>query len=585
MKSPLLYQLILLLLFSSFSATGQAQLLKGIILNKNTATAISDVLLRTSSDSTSSHSDGQFLIKTRPEDTVLQIIHPLYKSLHLHIPSRQEFLTLFLQPDQGSAPDTVSNSYQSRNLTSSFFSNAIKAYKEETYKKKEEHRFIETLKIPYSAFTLNSSQASYNNLRRFMNQNKKVPPSSVRIGELLNHFSFHDSLPAIYPGRPLDAYADLATCPWHPGHWLMRVAVQSEKKPDSLSRPENMVLLIDISGSMSQPDRLPLLKIAFNQLVEQLTRKDTLAIVAYTEKARLVLSPTPGTEKQKIREVINHLQAGGTTAGSRGIEKAFKIAKEHYIPNGNNRVILATDGDFNVGKTSDREMESMITRYRKWGISITCIGVGSGNYKDSKLETLAHWGQGTFAYLDNKEAAFRLFGKNYDQKKFITARDAILKTIFNPNRIKAFRLIGYDSGGNKTLSYFTDHFLIPGKEVHASERMTAYYELIPRNDQALQDSLLCTFILQYKGLKDQNKYIQIYPVRKKVSAFKNKNADWRFGASVALFGMLLQQSKYVGQGNFALSKKIARRAKESIIPAVYEDYLKMLRQAKKQHKR
>jgi Ca-activated chloride channel family protein len=293
--------------------------------------------------------------------------------------------------------------------------------------------------------------------------------------------------------------------------------------------------------------------------------------------------------------VINNLNAGGSTAGGTGIETAFKLAKQHFIPKGINRVIIATDGDFNVGKSSDLDMRRLISHYHGWGIYLTCIGVGTGNYKDSKLETLARWGQGNFAYLDNEMEAKRIFSSTYEATMVPLALNARLKVIFNPNIVQSYRLIGYEKrmDGLKNDSLLKE----PGGEIGSGQRILACYELIPSSGfyekgktrfghkkwiVSKEGASLATVILQYQSIEDTAETVAIKKIPLQVMPFEETTDSWQFGASVTLFGMLLRHSEHVGEGNFDMAEKMARRAKNAVSKDDYKDYIKLVKKAAQQ---
>ncbi len=575
---------MLILIFFSIRANAQQHWLKGILLDKNTGESVAGATILSQVDTVVSKANGRFTVGTKGEKVHLKVMHAAYKTTELAPHSGWDFLPFFISPGPAALSEEKDTLTERQfHLDSGFIDGAIQAYRNETYKKEKENPFIATDQYPYTAFTLSSGYAAYNNVRRFLAKGKKVPVAAVRIGEMLNYFSLDDSLPVKYHGQPLKAYADFSFCPWNNSHWLMRIAVQSEKNFDKSLRPWNIVLLIDVSGSMSSRDKLPLLQVAFKQLIAHLRPEDTLSIITYTGKTKVTLPPTSGSERLKMLEAIDQLHAGGTTAGSKGIKKAFELARKHFIAGGNNRVILSTDGDFNVGKSTDQEMKKLIMQYRDWHIGLTCIGVGSGNYKDSKLETLAEWGQGTFSYIDNKAEALRIFSKKEFKKIAVVAREVRLKILFDPGRIRAFRLLGYDSGGKNAKYAFTKKRKRLGGEIGADQRMTAYVELIPAKGQEniAENNPPVTLVLQYKSMPEQKNWLQVYQASGKVVPFASKSADWRFGASVVLFGMLLQHSEYKQAGTYKMAEHMGRKAKEAITGENYKNYRKLLKAGRK----
>ena len=314
---------------------------------------------------------------------------------------------------------------------------------QEYYPKIVENPFALAQKNPLSTFSIDVDRAAYSNVRRFINNGQLPPKDAVRIEELVNYFDYE--LPKVTSNHPVNVQTEYADCPWNNAHKLLRVSLNSKKLDIEKIPPSNFVFLIDVSGSMSYSNKLPLLKEAFELLVKQLGEEDKISIVVYAGAAGLVLEPTSGIDKKKILKAINNLNAGGSTAGGAGINLAYKIAQEQFIEGGNNRIILATDGDFNVGISSDSDMETLIEEKRKSGIFLTCLGFGMGNYKDSKLETLADKGNGNYAYVDNIGEAKKLFGAEFNATMFAVAKDVKLQLEFNPENVAAYRLIGYEN--------------------------------------------------------------------------------------------------------------------------------------------
>src|ERR1700761_4295622 len=313
----------------------------------------------------------------------------------------------------------------------------------ETYSSLVENNFIPALRFPETGFAVTIDKASYSNVRRFLNMGSTIPPDAVRIEELLNYFNFG------YSDPPADScfalHSMLSDCPWNPRDQLLFLQVCARKLDPARIVPANLVLLIDVSGSMDLPNKLPLLKSAFGLLINNLRAVDTVSIVTYGSSVAVALQPTSGGEKKKILEAIDDLAAGGATPGEAGIRAAFRVAKSQFIHGGNNRVILATDGDFNEGETSEEELEKLVTQYKDWGVYLTCLGVGMGNYKDSKLEALAKKGHGNFAYLDDGREAEKVLVREFTQTVYAVADDAYLNIVFNPALVKDYRLIGFDN--------------------------------------------------------------------------------------------------------------------------------------------
>lgn len=548
----------------------QSHRITGVVLDGNSVTLLQGVNVHEEANQQifTTDSTGFFEIKAPSSATKLIFQLPGYHSTLKTIPPGQSFSTVFLYKISDSEhkenlqqDSTITGGNAQGNFT---MPTEIHTHDDETYDEIRENPFKPAGHYPLSSFTLNANDAAYCNVRRFIMANQLPPKEAVRIEEMINYFPYD------YPvdtdaRRPMALHTEVATCPWHPGNRLMRISVQAGNLPSDTTLPNNIVLLIDVSGSMARSNKLPLLKKAFSVLVNQLDSLDRVSIVIYAGDVSVILPPTSCNEKSKILDVIHNLYAGGSTAGGAGIEKAFEFAKVNFIPNGNNRIIIATDGDFNVGKTSDEDMRRLVMKYHYWGIYLTCIGVGMGNYKDSKLETLAQWGQGNFAYIDDEEEAKRLFDReNYRKMLIPIAFGARIKTIFNPDLITSYRLIGYENntGGrhDTTSTYF------PGGEIGYGQSMTAFYELRPAANLPLSKDdhsgkILATVALQCQTIHGRTEQVTIKEVPDKVLEFKHAGSDLQFASAVTLFAMLLRQSVYADEGNYAMVEKIIRHLK------------------------
>ena len=347
----------------------------------------------------------------------------------------------------------------------------------EEYDRIYENPFLAVGQNPLSTFSIDVDTASYTNTRRFLSQNQLPPADAVRLEELINYFAYDYPQPT--GADPFSVTTELARAPWNPDHELLMVGIQGQDLATEELPPNNLVFLLDVSGSMNEPDKLPLLKNAMKLLVEQLDGEDRVSIVVYAGAAGLVLEPTPGDEADQILAAINALEAGGSTAGGEGIELAYDVAKESFLNNGNNRVILATDGDFNVGPSSDGELVRLIEDKRDDDIFLTVLGLGTGNYKDSKMEQLANKGNGNYAYLDSILEAKKALVTEMGGTLVTIAKDVKLQIEFNPGVVKAYRLLGYE---NRLLNAedFNDDQKDAG-ELGAGHSVTALYELIPAN--------------------------------------------------------------------------------------------------------
>ena len=415
----------------------------------------------------------------------------------------------------------------------------------ETYSSLLENEFIQAKRFPETGFAINTDKAAYSNMRRFINMGSTVPPDAVRIEEMLNYFNFG------YKDPPKDSVfcfdSHLTACPWNAENELFFLKVCARKVNLDNVPASNLVFLIDISGSMDMPNRLPLLKSAFKLMINNLRQKDTVSIVVYGSTVGVWLQPTCGTEKEKITKAVEELYPGGSTPGASGIQAAYALAKSQFIKGGNNRVILATDGDFNVGQANEDELENMITLHRQSGIYLTCLGVGMGNYKDSKLEILAKKGNGNFAYLDNEKEAEKVLVKEITQTLYSVADDAYLSVNFNPHLVKEYRLIGFD---NKLKAMADSLSELEGGEVGSGHTLMAVFEVTPTyaNISAAENpgrEPLGKAVVNYRHPKDSTKRISTYTIPFAFTEFNDMPACHRFAASVIEFGQLLRNSPYV----------------------------------------
>lgn len=448
----------------------------------------------------------------------------------------------------------------------------------ETYNSLLENDFVLTEKYPETGFAINTDKASYSNVRRFLNMNTTVPPDAVRTEELLNYFSFG------YLEPPRDSVfgfqSHISECPWNKANQLLALHISARKLDPEKIPPSNLVFLIDISGSMDMPNRLPLLKSAFTLLVNNLRDKDTISIVVYGSTIGVWMQPTSGKEKEKIRKSIEELYPGGSTPGESGIRTAYNLAKSQFIKDGNNRVILATDGDFNVGQTSDDELEKLITMHQQSGIYLTCLGVGMGNYKDSKLEVLAKKGNGNFAYLDNEAEAEKVLVKELTQTLYSVADNAFLNIEFNPNFVKQYRLIGFD---NKWKALVDSVSELDGGEVGSGHSIVALFEINPvfaTGQPTTVRGSLANVNVRYKLPNDTLQRTTGYRCPYTVIPFTNLPATYRFAASVAMFAGLLKDSKYARTYGFSEVEKVASDAADPH-DAIQQEFITNIEKARK----
>ncbi len=454
----------------------------------------------------------------------------------------------------------------------------------ESYDVINENIFKDVINNPLSTFSVDVDRASYSNIRRFLTQNQKPVKDAVRIEELINYFDY--DYPQPKNGHPFSITIEADKCPWNTKHQLFLVGLKGENINENEIPANNLTFLIDVSGSMSSANKLPLLKQAFKYLVENLRPQDRVAIVVYAGAAGVVLESTPGNQKEKIIAALDMLQAGGSTAGGEGINLAYKIAKQNFIKNGNNRVILASDGDFNVGASSDAEMVRLVEQKRNDGIFLSILGFGMGNYKDSKMEQISNAGNGNYAYIDNILEAKKVFGTELWGTLYTIAKDVKIQIEFNPTKVKAYRLIGYE---NRILNKedFNNDKKDAG-DIGCGHTVTALYEVIPADSDEEVSNVdpleyqqqtkvnsrnLMTVKVRYKKPNEDTSNLIV----EKVEAGKTESTNnLMFASAVAEFGMLLRESEFKGNATFA---DVLRRAKSSAGLDEYgykADFIKMV---------
>jgi Ca-activated chloride channel homolog len=415
---------------------------------------------------------------------------------------------------------------------------------DESYFQVVENEFVQAAKFPNTGFALNVNKASYSNIRRFLSMNSTVPPDAIRTEELLNYFNLNYQEPQ--GNQVFNLQSQIATCPWNEGLQLLFLNINARKVSTDLIPPSNFVFLIDVSGSMDMPNRLPLLKAAFQMLVKNLRPVDTVSIVMYGGTVGVWLQPTSGAEKEKIIASIEELTAAGDTPGESAIMMAYQLAKRSFIKGGNNRVVLATDGDFNVGNISEKALEEMIIKERQSGVYLTCLGVGMGNYKDSKLETLAKKGNGNFAYLDNMHEAEKVLVKELTQTFYAVADDVMLNVQFNPDRVQRYRLIGFD---NKKDAVADSTGELEGGEIGSGSSVMAIFEIEPARDMtpasANPSEEVATVTMKYRMCNDSTRKSVQYTCMDNLADFKQIAQPLQLATAITMFALKLRQSKHL----------------------------------------
>ncbi len=444
----------------------------------------------------------------------------------------------------------------------------------EEYDRINENPFQRPTQAPLSTFSIDVDTAAYSNVRRFVSGGNLPPKDAVRLEEMINYFSY--DYPQPKADQPFSVTTEVATTPWNSQNKLVQVGLKGKEL--TTKQPSNLVFLMDVSGSMRQPNKLPLVKKSLCQLVRQLDSQDRVSIVVYAGNAGVVLEPTPGSQKNTIMKAINRLEAGGTTAGGEGIVKAYDLAKKNLLKDGNNRVILATDGDFNVGVSSDAELERLIEKRRDEGIFLTVLGFGTGNYKDSKMELLADKGNGNYAYLDNILEAQKVLVHDLRSTLFTIAKDVKIQVEFNPNKVQAYRLIGYENRLLKAEDFNDDRK--DAGEIGSGHTVTALYEVIPvgveteiklptvdplkyqkPQGSGSESDELMQVKLRYKEPTGSKSKLISQPIVDGEGAIATASDNLKFASSVAMYGMMLRDSELKGDTSYTSILNLAKQAK------------------------
>jgi len=491
----------------------------------------------------------------------------------------------------GGVVGEVAAPYRQRPQDALSFQHYPQNWNTEEYDRIYENRFLLALDNPLSTFSIDVDTASYSNVRRFINSNQFPYKDAVRIEEMINYFSYDYPLPK--DDHPFSICTEISTCPWNDGHRLIHIGLQGKKLESKKLPASNLVFLLDVSGSMSPPNKLPLLQQAFKLLAKELGANDRVSIVVYAGAAGLVLPSTEATNKDAIIGAIERLHAGGSTAGGAGIKLAYKVAEENFVQEGNNRIILATDGDFNVGVSSTSELVRMIEDYRKKGVFLTILGFGMGNYKDGRMEQLADKGNGNYYYIDNLMEAKKVFVNNMRGTLFTIAKDVKLQIEFNPAKVKAYRLIGYE---NRLLNKedFADDTKDAG-ELGAGHTVTALYEIIPYGSQeeipgvedlryqdnrisleAFKSKEIMTLKLRYKKPDGKRSKLIVHPLKDNNVSLAKTSDNFKFSAAVAGFGMLLRDSEFKGNTTYESVLYLARQGKGKDVFGYRSEFIQLV---------
>ncbi len=462
----------------------------------------------------------------------------------------------------------------------------------ERYAEFTENPFLETSRAPLSTFSIDVDTASYTNVRRFLNSEQLPPKDAVRIEEMINYFDYAYPQPA--GELPFSVNTEVAASPWNPTNKIMKIGLQGRKVSLDNTPPANLVFLLDVSGSMNSPDKLPLLKEGLKMMVNQLKPQDRVAIAVYAGSSGLVLPSTPVSQKGEIIAALNELEAGGSTNGGQGIQLAYSVAAEHFVRGGNNRVILATDGDFNVGMTGDDALVRLIEDKRKSGIFLSVLGFGSGNLNDSMMEKLSNKGNGNYAYIDSRDEARRALGEQVAGTLYTIAKDVKIQVEFNPALVAGYRLIGYE---NRLLADrdFNDDTKDAG-EIGAGHSVTALYEIVPAGHKVDNGGIelkysklkptdttfgseIATVKLRYKDPEGTESKLLSMGVLANDRSMGDASADLRFAAAIAQFGMVLTGSRYKGNANFGSARQLAEASISGDAREKRAEFLQMIDKA------
>jgi Ca-activated chloride channel family protein len=458
-----------------------------------------------------------------------------------------------------------------------------------------ENKFLAATQNPLSTFSIDVDEAAYSNVRRYINNGSMPPAGAVRIEEMINYFDY--TYPQPQNDEPFSVNTELSECPWSPQHRLVHIGLQGQEIEVQNLPNASIVFLIDVSGSMEDANKLPLVKSSMKLLTDQLRPDDKVAIVVYAGNAGLVLPATSGSNKTAIKEAIDRLEAGGSTAGGEGIQLAYKVARENFIKGGNNRIILATDGDFNIGPSSDDELVSMIEKERQSGIFLSVLGYGMGNYKDNKMQQLADKGNGNHSYIDNINEARKVLVTEFGSTLFTIARDVKIQIEFNPAKVQAYRLIGYE---NRVMAAedFNDDKKDAG-ELGSGHTVTALYEVIPtgvksefigkvdelkyhpaKSTMAISggDEII-TIKLRYKKPDGDVSKLIVHPVADSHTVLANTSENFRFSAAVASFGMLLRNSEFKQHASYQQVVELAKGAKGTDANGYRQEFINLVKSA------
>lgn len=599
---------VVITVIMAFSPTDKHTVSGTITDENNNPVAMASITVKGTRIATASDQNGKYSLKVSDDDAALIITKIGYTKQEVMINNRIviniKLVASKIEMDEvvvtalGSSREKRELGYSTQLLgkVQGVYSGGAKDFNTEDYDHITENGFHKVTDDPLSTFSIDVDAASYSNVRRFLNTGQLPPAGAVRTEELINYFKYNYPQPT--DKHPFSITTEMSACPWNNDHKLVMIGLQGKNIPVENLPASNLVFLIDVSGSMMSENKLPLVKSSLKMLTDQLREKDNISIVVYAGNAGLVLPTTSGSDKIKIKTAIDALEAGGSTAGGAGIKLAYKTAKDNFMKNGNNRVILCTDGDFNVGASSDDDLVRMIEKERESGVYLTVLGYGMGNYKDNKMQQLADKGNGNHAYIDGINEAKKVLVNEFGGTLFTIAKDVKLQVEFNPAKVAGYRLIGYE---NRMLNKedFNDDKKDAG-ELGSGHTVTALYEIIPfgvkseflketdplkyqknKDQLSLSDfsKELLTIKFRYKEPSKNNSELIVHPVQDNGVAFNATSNNFRFAAAVAGFGMLLRESEFKGNSSYNNILHIATDAIGNDTEGYRKEFVTLVRKA------
>jgi Ca-activated chloride channel family protein len=644
MRYLLLISLTLFIAVFSFRSPQQFEV-KGIVINASAGSPLAGVAItvKGTTTGTTTGADGKFSIKINKDKAILVFSAVGYESSEVSVINDGKEISVKMRPSSQALQEVVVTGYGTTgkremagsvttirgNKTPQVYDdglnrrlsgnapgvadaqaqNGIKRkeksrsdswrhnnnYEREGYDAIVENRFLKATDNPLSTFSIDVDAASYSNIRRMLNAGNLPPAGAVRIEEMINYFQY--DYPQPENNDPFSINTEISECPWNSNHKLVVIGLQGKRISTENLPPANIVFLVDVSGSMMDANKLPLVKQSLKLLADQLRPEDKVAMVVYAGNAGLVLPSVSGEEKTKIKDAIDQLEAGGSTAGGAGIQLAYKVAKENFVKNGNNRVVLCTDGDFNVGASSDASLEQMIEEERKSGVFLTVLGYGTGNYQDAKMQKLADKGNGNHAYIDNFQEARKVLVNEFGGTLFTIAKDVKLQIEFNPHKVQAYRLVGYE---NRLLNKedFNNDKKDAG-ELGSGHTVTALYEVIPigvksefiesvdklkyqkemqTNGSSCTDEVMTIKFRYKKPDEDKSKLIEHAVIDRSIPVQKTSD-NFRFASAVAQFGMILRNSEFKQSSSYTSVWKLAKSSLGEDKEGYRSEFLKLIKNA------